>query len=195
VASRSRPTIKWMFRGRARSSKWFVRSCSRLVPCWHWLWSLAMLRLPSAARLLRPRSAARSRLRSAVTQLRAVQHQAAPHRAVPLLAVVVQLHQAAPLLLAVPASKPLWKQRVLAGRIAFEQCDIKQLEFDFRRLFREPMSYCSWALAIGRLRFRHAPNSPNCKFRKVPSFDRIFSTATLTTALTGNVYVDNCSNE
>lgn len=116
VASRSRPTTKWMFRGRARSSKWFVRSCSRLVPCWHWLWSLAMLRLPSAARLRSQLSATRSRLRSAATQLQAVQHQAAPllataalllRAAPPRLAVLAVPHRPVPLQLAAAVPLPL----------------------------------------------------------------------------------------
>lgn len=39
------------------------------------------------------------------------------------------------------------------------------------------------------------PFSPNCIFGKPGTFDRFFSTATLITALTGNVYVDTGSNK
>lgn len=87
LASRSRPTNHRMFRGRARSSKWFVRSCSRLVPCWHWPWSLATLRLPSAGlrRLVVPRL-----------------HVVHPHRAVLLQAVPLLVVTAAALPQAVP---------------------------------------------------------------------------------------------
>ena len=89
MASRSRPTNHRMFRGRARSSKWFVRSCSRLVPCWHWPWSLATLRPPSAG--LR---------RLVVPRLHVVHpHRAALLQAVPLLVVTAAaLPQAVPLL-------------------------------------------------------------------------------------------------
>ena len=120
MASRSRPTTEWMFRGRARSSKWFVRSCSRSVHWLHWPWSLAKLRQLSVARLRSQPSAARSRLRSAV-QLRAVPLQAAPllataapHRAAPhRLAVLAVPHRAAPHRLAAPAPLVQLRQQLL----------------------------------------------------------------------------------
>ena len=187
MASRSRPTTEWMFRGRARSSKWFVRSCSRSVHWLHWPWSLAKLRQLSAARLRSQLSAARSRLRSAV-QLRAV-----PLQAAPLLAVVALL--AAPHQLAVPATKAPGRLMRQAGPNADTALRPKAAQICLPPTVKEPMSCYSWALVFGPLRFQNGPISPNCTFGKVTSFDRFISTATLTTALTGNVYVDTCSNE
>jgi len=103
MASRSRPTNHRMFRDRARSSKWFVRSCSRFVLWQHWLWSQAMHRLQSAARLAH-RSARRQSQPSAVQQLLA-----ALLLAVPLLAVLADPLRAVQLLLAA-AVQPLLLQ-------------------------------------------------------------------------------------